>query len=188
LVGAPIFVFLFVSPSRREHIVSLPFLLLLFLTDIIDGFLARRWNVATNFGYVLDGVADRSAHIGLVVALAARGELSPVLAFVLIFRDVLLYAARSLFETWWAANASFRRRVRVAAVLFKLTIGPIALLSYVADVAPSALTQFPRIATLAFLNAATWAFAVWSYALLAQQIREYASITKTAKSSAGDLK
>jgi phosphatidylglycerophosphate synthase len=188
LIGAPIFVFLFVSPSRREHAASLPLLLLLFMTDIIDGFLARRWSVTTNFGYVLDGVADRSAHIGVVVALAARSELSAVLAFVLIFRDVLLYAARSLFETWWAANAAFRRRVKIAAVLFKITVGSIALMSYMTTVAPGVLSPIQRFATLAFLKAATWLFAAWSYALLAQQVHKYASLAQPADRAGEDPK
>jgi phosphatidylglycerophosphate synthase len=175
LCGAPIFIFLFVSPHDAEHLASLPFLLLLFLTDVFDGFLARRWKVASDFGYILDGVADRSAHIGVVIALTAKSALSPVLGFLLVFRDLLLYAARAFFEDWWDANATFRGRVKLAAVLFKLTVGPIAVMSYVRTVAPHAVAVAHANATLTFFHSATWLFVVWSYLLLAQQVHEYSS-------------
>jgi phosphatidylglycerophosphate synthase len=173
LIGAPIFIFLFASPVPFEHAASLPFLLLLFLTDILDGFLARRWMVTTDFGYVLDGVADRSAHIAVVVALVACRDLSPLLGFLLIFRDLLLYAARALFVTWWTSNGQFRKQVKVAAVLFKLTVGGIALMSYVREVAPRVMSSQLQQASVEWLRLATWIFAAWSYVLLAQQIHKY---------------
>jgi phosphatidylglycerophosphate synthase len=145
--------------------------------------LARRWKVATNFGYVLDGVADRSAHIALVVALTSRNDLSPVLGYLLIFREILLYAARALFETWWVSNTGFRLRVRLTAVLFKLTVGSLALLSYINDVAPQTLAPGLTQPIQAILRSATWAFAVWSYALLVQQVRRYASATAESRGS-----
>lgn len=175
LAGAPVFIFLFVSPARTEQLASLPLLLLLLATDLVDGFLARRWQVTSNFGYVLDGVADRSAHIGMVIALTARGTLSPVLAFLLVFRDLVLYAARAFFDNWWRANTMFRGRVKLAAVLFKLTVGSIALLSYI-QIAFTERVPPEEIAKAIHLFVyATWAFAAWSYILLIQQIAHYAS-------------
>jgi CDP-diacylglycerol---glycerol-3-phosphate 3-phosphatidyltransferase len=175
LIGGPVFIFLYVSPDFTEHAASFPLLILLFVTDVVDGFLARRWDVATHFGYVLDGVADRSTHIAVVVALTTTGVISPVLSFLLVFRDLLLYAARALFAGWWRSNAGFRFRVRVAAVLFKITVGAIALVSYLGAVVPRLMDAAVRQHVLDGLTAATWLFTVWSYWLLAQQIRRYAS-------------
>ena len=175
LCGAPIFIFLFVSPNETGRIASLPFLLVLFFTDVLDGFLARRWNVASDFGYILDGVADRSTHIALVIALTTTSALPPVLGFLLVFRDLLLYAARAFFDDWWNANASFRGRVKLAAVLFKVTVGVIALISYVRTTAPHLVAVADANSLLTFFRSATWLFVAWSYLLLAQQIREYAS-------------
>ena len=147
---------------------------MLFASDVVDGVLARHWRVATNFGYVLDGVADRSTHIALVLALATLNQLSPILSFLIIFRDVLLYAARALFARWWAANAGFRRHVRVAAVLFKLPIGGLVVLRLV-DASPSPLIDpisSDQLRTYLWFGA--WALTVWSYGLLFVQIRRYA--------------
>jgi hypothetical protein len=47
---------------------------------------------------------------------------------LLLFRDVLLYAGRSLFPHWWAANLAFRRTARTLAVAFKVVLAvPVAL-------------------------------------------------------------
>jgi phosphatidylglycerophosphate synthase len=104
LVGAPVFIFLFVDRGSRFVVTSMILLLVMLLTDVLDGLLARQWKVTSTFGYVLDGVADRSMNIALIVALTALAKLSPLLSFFLLLRDVILYAARALFAEWWSAN------------------------------------------------------------------------------------
>jgi hypothetical protein len=108
----------------------------------------------------------------MVIALTALVKISPLLAFVLVLRDILLYAARSLYGTWWSANSGFRLRVRITAVLFKLTIGGLVLLSY-----NNTWQWWARTNRLAAahdaLIAMTWIFVVWSYALLIDQIADY---------------
>jgi CDP-diacylglycerol--glycerol-3-phosphate 3-phosphatidyltransferase len=176
LIGGPVFVVLFASPFPAERAASVPSMLLFFLTDVVDGYLARRWSVTTNFGYVLDGVADRSTHIAVIVALVERDALSSVLAFIIIFREVLLYAARSLFTAWWTSNRGFRLRVRITAVAFKVTVGVVALLTYLDDVGAHLLSPQSSQIVFTSAHAATWIFALWSYWLLAQQVHQYASI------------
>jgi CDP-diacylglycerol--glycerol-3-phosphate 3-phosphatidyltransferase len=60
------------------------------ITDQIDGFLARRWRVESQFGKVADPLADRLMIDAAVILLWLEGRL-PVLAVVVILaRDVLL--------------------------------------------------------------------------------------------------
>lgn len=55
LVGSPLM--LWMSPKFEPHWTVLTFAVLGF-TDWLDGFLARRWHQTTDFGSMLDGVAD----------------------------------------------------------------------------------------------------------------------------------
>jgi len=84
------------SPFGRA-IVLAPLFALAAFTDWLDGFLARRWNVVTGFGRMIDPIADKLLVAGCLIAfmIAARGNwmfLVPGLA--IIFRDILVSGAR----------------------------------------------------------------------------------------------
>ena len=69
------------------------FLLLLIvaaLTDLADGFLARRLNQVTKSGAMLDTAADRLFAVSLFIALAVMHGLQPMLVAALLFRDIIV--------------------------------------------------------------------------------------------------
>ena len=61
------------------------------ITDQVDGWLARRWRVESEFGKVADPLADRLMIDVAVVMLVALDRL-PWIALVILARDVLLVA------------------------------------------------------------------------------------------------
>jgi CDP-diacylglycerol--glycerol-3-phosphate 3-phosphatidyltransferase len=60
-------------------------------TDQLDGYLARRWHVESQFGKVADPLADRLMIDTAVIMLVALDRL-PWIALVILLRDVLLVA------------------------------------------------------------------------------------------------
>jgi CDP-diacylglycerol--glycerol-3-phosphate 3-phosphatidyltransferase len=65
------------------------------ITDQIDGFLARRWRVESQFGKVADPLADRLMIDAAVILLWHAGRL-PWVALVIPARDVVLIAGYRL--------------------------------------------------------------------------------------------
>jgi len=61
------------------------------ITDQVDGWLARRWRVESEFGKVADPLADRLMIDVAVVMLVALDRL-PWIALVILVRDLLLVA------------------------------------------------------------------------------------------------
>ena len=59
------------------------------LTDQLDGYLARRWRVESQFGKVADPLADRLMIDTAVVMLVAFDRL-PWVALIILLRDLLL--------------------------------------------------------------------------------------------------
>lgn len=57
------------------------------LTDFIDGYLARKNNEVTDFGKMLDAIADKVLVNTILVALASSGFIHPIIPVVIIFRD-----------------------------------------------------------------------------------------------------
>jgi CDP-diacylglycerol--glycerol-3-phosphate 3-phosphatidyltransferase len=65
------------------------------ITDQIDGFLARRWRVESQFGKVADPLADRLMIDAAVILLWHAGRL-PWVALVIPARDIALIAGYKL--------------------------------------------------------------------------------------------
>src|SRR5881275_3609287 len=60
------------------------------VTDQIDGFLARRWHVESQFGKIADPLADRLMIDAAVILLAVYDRLPWIGLAVIIARDLLL--------------------------------------------------------------------------------------------------
>ena len=89
LVPAFLIVYL---PNQGKQIeyYAMAILVLAFLTDILDGFIARKFHKITNVGKVLDPIADKLLQMSILLCVAAkRPILFGVVVFVLI-KDMLL--------------------------------------------------------------------------------------------------
>ncbi|KAL5629371.1 hypothetical protein BROUX41_001978 [Berkeleyomyces rouxiae] len=58
------------------------------ITDMLDGWIARKWNQRTVVGTVIDPAADKALMTILTVCLAAKGGLPVWLAVIILGRDV----------------------------------------------------------------------------------------------------
>jgi CDP-diacylglycerol--glycerol-3-phosphate 3-phosphatidyltransferase len=103
ILMSPVFVALYLFADRLSISGALlPYLLLTIvalceLTDIFDGFFARRRNQVTSLGKVLDPMADSFFRLSVFFALT-QGDLELPLMIVLVFfwRDSLVNTLRSL--------------------------------------------------------------------------------------------
>jgi CDP-diacylglycerol--glycerol-3-phosphate 3-phosphatidyltransferase len=68
------------------------------ITDLLDGYLARRWRVASAYGRFWDSMGDKSFYAAVIIAFNAQGFLRPVISWALIAREVALYVTRILFS------------------------------------------------------------------------------------------
>ena len=82
------------------------------VTDVLDGWLARRANWATRFGALVDPFADRVFALVAVSTFLFRGELSTLGYFVMISRDLMtavgFLVARMVS---WLRPVQFKARV-----------------------------------------------------------------------------
>lgn len=63
------------------------------ITDFLDGYLARRWNVVTKLGRIIDPVADKTLMMGCYLVLGYLQSLPLWLVVLVVGRDVLILFA-----------------------------------------------------------------------------------------------
>ena len=64
------------------------------LSDFVDGQIARRNNLVTDTGKILDSIADKVLVNSVLIIFACNGFIHPIVAVVYIFRDEVVNALR----------------------------------------------------------------------------------------------
>ena len=60
------------------------------ITDFIDGYIARKHNLITDFGKMMDAIADKILVNSVLIILAAQGFIHPIIPVVIILRDTVV--------------------------------------------------------------------------------------------------
>ena len=98
IVLVPVFIVLMILYHLRASTVLLAFSLLVFMvaayTDHLDGKLARRWQVVSNFGKLLDPIADKALMISAFVLLSLFQNLWWWFTAVVILRELAVTGLR----------------------------------------------------------------------------------------------
>lgn len=63
------------------------------LSDLVDGFLAKRFGMATELGAYLDPLADKAMIVSIYVALGIMGAMPRWLVILVVSRDIMIVAA-----------------------------------------------------------------------------------------------
>lgn len=88
LLGVVFFWWVILVPE--DLILAAVFIIVISLTDWVDGYLARRLNQVTNLGKTLDPVADRLMIASAVIGGLIVGAIPPVIGWTLIAREVFM--------------------------------------------------------------------------------------------------
>ncbi|CUS76342.1 CDP-diacylglycerol--glycerol-3-phosphate 3-phosphatidyltransferase [Candidatus Kryptonium thompsonii] len=79
--------------------ISMLFMLMLYLTDLADGYFARKYNQITEFGKIIDPLADKVCVGAIVLSLVQQGDLPAWYVGVVIGRDLLILSAGAYLST-----------------------------------------------------------------------------------------
>lgn len=60
------------------------------LTDFLDGYIARKYNLVTDFGKMIDAIADKILVNGMLIALAGEGYIGTIIPIVVVLRDTVV--------------------------------------------------------------------------------------------------
>lgn len=73
-----------------KYFIAGVFFVVASLTDFLDGYLARSKNLVTDFGKVMDAIADKILVNGVLIILACQGFISVLVPVIIITRDTFV--------------------------------------------------------------------------------------------------
>nr|WP_229691110.1 CDP-diacylglycerol--glycerol-3-phosphate 3-phosphatidyltransferase [Sphaerisporangium melleum] len=122
LVVVPFFVVCMLIDGSGWRTAALAVFLLASLTDQLDGWLARRYGLVTDFGKIADPIADKALIGAALVTLSWLGELSWWVTGVILGRELGVTALRMAVIRHGVIPASYGGKVKTV-----LQIAAIAL-------------------------------------------------------------
>ncbi len=89
LLLIPVYVALYLNAkTNTDYYIAAAILAVSCLTDLIDGKIARRFNLITTVGKVLDPVADKATQFTLIACLAVRYSVLKYLIALFVVKEV----------------------------------------------------------------------------------------------------
>jgi len=85
------------APRPGNVLFCVAFTVAALITDVADGFFARRLGIATVRGRHWDSLGDKSFYMAVDVAFISNGVLLSTLGWALIAREIALYTTRILY-------------------------------------------------------------------------------------------
>lgn len=124
---------------KEQYIIGIMIFAIAALTDVLDGAIARKYNIVTQLGKIADPAADKLIQLTALVMLNIKGRIPLVLVLTVVFKDtfillgsLLLYRKNHMITqaNWYGKLTSVILFAAIGAALFNLSFA--RYLSYVA--------------------------------------------------------
>lgn len=106
---------------KDQYIEAFVFLTISGLTDVLDGCIARKFNFITNFGKLIDPLADKTTQIAILVTLALK-DIIPMWILVIVFIKEFAMISGASFLYGKELVVSSKWYGKLSTVLFYLAI------------------------------------------------------------------
>lgn len=93
------------------------------ITDFFDGYVARKYNMVTDFGKMVDAISDKLLTNSVLIILACDGMVSPVVAVVIVVRDIVVDSIKMIIGNKGKAVAAIKvAKFKTASLMFGLAL------------------------------------------------------------------
>ncbi|MBR6033712.1 MAG: CDP-diacylglycerol--glycerol-3-phosphate 3-phosphatidyltransferase [Clostridia bacterium] len=80
---------------QDNYIVAAIFLVISGITDVADGYIARKFNFVTDFGKLMDPLADKCTQVATLIVLVVQGIIPLWILIVVLIKEFLLVVGAS---------------------------------------------------------------------------------------------
>ena len=123
LLLIPIFVLLFSQPTPERSLAAAAVFGIAAITDLLDGYLARRRSEVTRLGRLLDPIADKLLVLSGLILLVEFQRVSAAVAILMISREVAVTGIRAISASEGIVLSAetigkYKMTAQVLAILF----------------------------------------------------------------------
>ena len=106
-----------------KYIIGGVIFLVASLTDSLDGYIARSRNLVTDFGKVMDAIADKVLVNGVLIALACDGTINTAIPIIICTRDIFVDSIKMVAGSKGkAVGASVLGKLKTICMMAGLTL------------------------------------------------------------------
>lgn len=106
-----------------KYIIAGVLFIIASLTDFLDGYVARKYDMVTDFGKMVDAISDKMLTNSLMIILACNGMIAPIIVVVFIVRDIIVDSIKMLIGNKGKAVAAIPvAKVKTATLMVGLTL------------------------------------------------------------------
>ena len=106
-----------------KYIISGFLFIIASLTDFLDGYIARKYNLVTDFGKLVDAIADKILVNSVLIILAAQGFIHPIIPVIVIIRDSVVNSIKMLAASQGKVVAAIKSgKIKTACLMVGIVL------------------------------------------------------------------
>ena len=87
----PVFIYIYINArEERDYYIALGVMVIAFLTDFFDGKIARKFNLVTDLGKILDPIADKLYQFAVAICLVAKYRLMLLVVIIIFIKELIM--------------------------------------------------------------------------------------------------
>jgi len=114
--------FIYTSVINKHYLTALIIFTISAITDVLDGYIARKYNYITDIGKLMDPLADKLTQISLLLALSILGILQWWIFIVVLIKELVLVISASVLYSKKDVVVYSKWYGKLATTLFYLAI------------------------------------------------------------------
>ncbi len=139
----------FANNIENNQVIAFGIILLSGLSDVVDGFIARRFNMVSDLGKILDPIADKLTQAAMLFCLLVKHKMLLPMFIVLFVKELLTaIAVAYLLKNGLIKPMSARWWGKLSTVAIYSTIIYVVLMEFIA-VLPSVVASILAVVSIA---------------------------------------
>lgn len=159
VIMIPLFVVTFLSESANPWL-PFAFFVIATVTDTLDGMLARKMNLVTDFGKLMDPLADKLMVSAALICFTYAHLMHPAVAILIISRELLVTGLRMIASAkgkvipadFWGKIKTDSQDATIIVMLLWLALGECALKNFLGTAVPYCVWIMTALTVISAVN------------------------------------